>query len=162
MWERHVPVGELYALSAFKQVRGRWILLCRVYGVAFVLIGVALCAASSVAYGAVVILFGVFMLVWPDILLRRGRTAIIRRAGGELVTLAITEDDLKVTSPNWSNSISWRMVRRVVERDERWLVYVTRRTAIPVPKSIFDEAEQARLRDFLTNRPPHTQLTADR
>ncbi|HEX5115912.1 MAG TPA: hypothetical protein VFW65_12005 [Pseudonocardiaceae bacterium] len=34
MWERHVPVGELYALQAFKQVRGRWILLRRCYGVA--------------------------------------------------------------------------------------------------------------------------------
>jgi hypothetical protein len=84
----------------------------------------------------------------------------------ELVTLAITEEELKVISPNWSNGVNWRLVRRIVERDERWLVYITKRTAIPVPKSAFADTEQGRVRDFLTSRsvnhPPPGQLTAER
>jgi YcxB-like protein len=166
MWERRVPVGELYALSAFKQVRGRWIVQCRGFGAFMVVFGVLLCFVASGFAGGVLIAMGAFMLVWPDILLRRASAASIRRAGGELVTLTITEDELKVTSPNWSNGVNWRLVRRIVERDERWLVYVTKRTVIPVPKSAFTDTELDSVRDFLTSRsvdrPPHDQLTAER
>lgn len=157
MWERQVPAGEMYALSAFKQLRRKWMLFSRCYGVVVVALGALLAATSSPEIGGVLIALGLFLGVWPDIAMRRARAVSIRRAGGDTVTMVITEDALRVSSPNWSNSVNWRGVTRIVERDERWLVYLTKRNAIPVPKSAFTDAEQAQLRDFLstrgTNRP---------
>jgi hypothetical protein len=152
MWERQVPVGELYALGAFKQLRGRWVWSSRGYGAALAAFGVVAIALGGVASGVILIVFGAFLAVWPEYAIRRARSATMRRAGGDTATMLITEDDVTIRSANWSNTIRWRAVTRITEHDERWLVYLTKRNAVPVPKSVFTEAERAEVRDFLATR----------
>ncbi|WP_159039727.1 YcxB family protein [Streptomyces sp. TP-A0356] len=114
--------------------------------------GIAELTLGQIPFGTAAVTFGVLFPLQFTVRAKRSIAKALRRVPGPM-EVDFSEDKAVLRKPGSTSEVAWHRFVKLAETPEFFLLYVTKRIVVPVPKRAFTPAEVAELSAFLSAMP---------
>ncbi|WEP00006.1 YcxB family protein [Streptomyces sp. FXJ1.172] len=150
-YEQNVDESYRGLKAGMRSRRRLWWTCCTV-----VLIGgIGEIALGQTLFGAAAVTFGVLFSLQFTLRAKRSIAKAQVRAPGPM-EVDFTEDKAVFRKPGSTSEVAWLRFAKLAETSEFFLLYLTKRMVVPVPKRAFKPAEAAEVSAFLSAMPNYT------
>jgi hypothetical protein len=117
--------------------------------------GVTYLALGQILFGAAAVTYGALFPLLLTVRVKRSIAKGLLRAPGPM-EVDFNEDRAVFRKPGSMSEVAWHRFVKLAETSEFFLLYVTKRLVVPVPKRAFKPAEVAEVGAFLSTLPNYT------
>lgn len=118
--------------------------------------GIIYLALGQLPFGVAAVIYGVLLSLLLTVGVKRSiRKALLRAPGA--MEVVFDEDGAVFRKPGSTSEMAWPRFVKLAETSEFFLLYITKRMVVSVPKRAFQPAEVAEVSAFLSTLPNYAR-----
>ncbi len=152
-------VAEDYSELCWFQSKGPTLLLAVLLGLAFGFMVFSLTMSLLIGVAVMIIAFVLSFVLWKRSIIKRADRRFGAFGASDMLYLKIDDDEILQTSNSGETRLPWEDVYAVMESENCYYVFLTKRKAFYFPKRSFESEEQkAKFFEYITKYVPLNKI----